>query len=183
MASHQPPWSWPLEGFCSLHFLSDLLALGHGKRCLCLCDHALPGLCSCLPAFSQDVLVTTLINSGTPNALVVLFSYSTQSPWVTTHLDGSSKAYSPVKSESEVAQSCPTLCDPMDCSLPGSSVHGIFQVRVLEWVAISFSRGSPKSKTTHALFTWLIMHWSCDWSCADHVWCHTLIMCLWRQWT
>ena len=39
----------------------------------------------------------------------------------------------------EVAQSCPTLCDPMDCSLPGSSVHGIFQARILEWVAISFS--------------------------------------------
>ena len=44
-----------------------------------------------------------------------------------------------VKSESEVAESCPTLSDPMDCSLPGSSVHGIFQVRVLEWVAIAFS--------------------------------------------
>ena len=41
-----------------------------------------------------------------------------------------------VKSESEVAQSCPTLSDPMDCSLPGFSVHGIFQARVLEWVAI-----------------------------------------------
>ena len=40
-----------------------------------------------------------------------------------------------VKSESEVAQLCPTLSDPMDCSLPGSSVHGIFQARVLEWVA------------------------------------------------
>ena len=44
-----------------------------------------------------------------------------------------------VKTESEVAQSCPTLGDPMDCSLPGSSVHGIFQARVLEWVAIAFS--------------------------------------------
>ena len=44
-----------------------------------------------------------------------------------------------VKSESEVAQSCPTLRDPMDCSLPGSSVHGISQARVLEWVAIAFS--------------------------------------------
>ena len=43
---------------------------------------------------------------------------------------------------SEVAQSCPTLCDPMDCSLPGSSVHGIFQARILEWIAIPFSRGS-----------------------------------------
>ena len=44
-----------------------------------------------------------------------------------------------VKSESEVAQLCPTPRDPMDCSLPGSSVHGIFQARVLEWVAIAFS--------------------------------------------
>ena len=44
-----------------------------------------------------------------------------------------------VKSENEVAQSCPTLSDPMDCSLPGSSVHGIFQAGVLEWVAIAFS--------------------------------------------
>ena len=44
-----------------------------------------------------------------------------------------------VKSESEVAQSCLTLRDPMDCSLPGSSVHGIFQARVLEWGAIAFS--------------------------------------------
>ena len=44
-----------------------------------------------------------------------------------------------VKSESEVAQLCLTLSDPMDCSLPGSSVHGIFQARVLEWGAIAFS--------------------------------------------
>ena len=44
-----------------------------------------------------------------------------------------------VKSESEVAQSCLTLSDPMDCSLPSSSVHGIFQARVLEWVAIAVS--------------------------------------------
>ena len=46
------------------------------------------------------------------------------------------------ESESEVAQSCPTLCNPVDCSLVGSSVHGILQARILEWVAISFSRGS-----------------------------------------
>jgi len=44
-----------------------------------------------------------------------------------------------VKSKSEVAQSCPTLSDPMDCSLPGSSAHGIFQARVLEWGVIAFS--------------------------------------------
>ena len=48
-----------------------------------------------------------------------------------------------VKSESEVAQSCPTLSDPMDCSPPGSSVHGIFQARVLEWGAIAFSGICP----------------------------------------
>ena len=61
-------------------------------------------------------------------------------PWVVPFLS---------KKESGVAQSCLILCDPMDCSLPGSSVHGIFQARVLEWVAISFSRGSsrPRDRT------------------------------------
>ena len=49
-----------------------------------------------------------------------------------------------VKSESEVAQSCPSLSDPMDCSLPGSSIHGIFQARVLEWGAIAFSENGYK---------------------------------------
>ena len=48
-----------------------------------------------------------------------------------------------VKSENEVIQSCPTLSDPMDCSLPGSSVHGIYQARVLEWGAIAFSDMLP----------------------------------------
>ena len=47
-----------------------------------------------------------------------------------------------VKSESEVTQSSPTLRDPMDCSLPGSSIHGIFQAGVLEWSAIAFSEGA-----------------------------------------
>ena len=46
------------------------------------------------------------------------------------------------RNQSEVTQSCPTFCDPMDCSLPGSSVHEILQERILEWVAISFFRGS-----------------------------------------
>ena len=52
-------------------------------------------------------------------------------------------------SESEVAQLFPTLCNPMDCSLPGSSIHGIFQAIVLEWGAIAFSRGSswPRDRT------------------------------------
>ena len=53
------------------------------------------------------------------------------------------------KHESEVAQSCPTLCDPMECSLLGSSLQGILQARILEWVAISFSRGAsqPRDRT------------------------------------
>ena len=46
------------------------------------------------------------------------------------------------RKKKQVTQSCPTLCDPMDSSLPGSFVHGILQARILEWVAISFSRGS-----------------------------------------
>ena len=55
-----------------------------------------------------------------------------------------------------VTQSCLTLCDPMDCSLPGSSVHGIFQARILGWVAIVYSRVSdpgiePMSAASHAL--------------------------------
>ena len=49
-----------------------------------------------------------------------------------------------VKSESEVAQSCPTLCNSMDCSLPGSSIDGIFQARVLEWVASAFSNDQSR---------------------------------------
>ena len=55
----------------------------------------------------------------------------------------------PSPGASEVAQSCPTLCNPMGCSLPRSSIHGIFQARVLEWIAISFSRGSsrPRDRT------------------------------------
>ena len=50
------------------------------------------------------------------------------------------------ESKSEVAQSCPTLCDRMDCSLLGCSIHGILQARILKWVAISFSRGSSRHR-------------------------------------
>ena len=56
---------------------------------------------------------------------------------------------------------CPTLCDPMDCSLPGFPVHGIFQTRILEWVAISFSRGSSRTRDrTH--ISSLGSHWQAD---------------------
>ena len=60
-----------------------------------------------------------------------------------------------VKNESEVAQSCPTLHDPMDCSPPGSSVHGILQARVLEWVATAFS-----GKYFLIVILWqIVIHW------------------------
>ena len=57
-----------------------------------------------------------------------------------------------VKSESEATQSCLTLSDPMDCSLPGSSVHGIFQARVLEWGAIAFSHLAAMSAKNNTIY-------------------------------
>ena len=66
-----------------------------------------------------------------------------------------------VKSESEVAQSCPTPSDPMDCSLPGSSAHGIFQARVLEWDTIAFSNPSnsmPRKRSDCELLRQLTSH-------------------------
>ena len=62
-----------------------------------------------------------------------------------------------------VVLSCPTLCDPMDCTLPGSSVHGIFQTRILEWVAISFSRGSSWPKVISSISCvgrWILYSWA-----------------------
>ena len=62
-----------------------------------------------------------------------------------------------------VAQSCPALCNPLDCSLPGPSVHGILQARILEWVAIVFSRGSsqPRDGTRISYIgRWMLCHWA-----------------------
>ena len=64
-----------------------------------------------------------------------------------------------------VAQLCPTLCDPMDCSPPGSSVHGISQASMLEWVTISSSRGSsqPRDRThVSCIGRWILYHWSIE---------------------
>ena len=62
---------------------------------------------------------------------------------------------------SEGIQLCPTLCDPVDCSLPGSPVHGIFQARILEWVAISFSKASsqPRDQTWVSHHRQILYHW------------------------
>ena len=95
---------------------------------------------------------------GTPNWCLISWSRANNSEMISIPRVLSSSRGS--KSESEVTQSCPILCDPMDCSLWGSSIHGIFQARVLDWVAVSFSRGS---------------HWPKDWtqvssiaSCLSH---------------
>ena len=81
-----------------------------------------------------------------------------------------------VKSESEVAQSCPTLRDHVDCSLPGSSVHGIFQARVLEWGAIAFSIKAYTSAllTMPKPFTgWITTNWKIlkEMGIPDHLTC------------
>ena len=82
-----------------------------------------------LPLYSHTHFYPTSTPCSFPgNHLLVLHFYNSH--------------FKNVESESEVAQSYLTLCDPIDCSLPGSSVHGIFQARVQEWIAISFSRGS-----------------------------------------
>ena len=83
----------------------------------------------------------------------VLFPWGSQTSWDSHNHNGlihpslredhrEAEGWAKERSESEVVQSCLTLCDPMDCSLPGSSVYGIFQARILEWVAISFSISS-----------------------------------------
>ena len=73
------------------------------------------------------------------------------------------KAMINLESESEVAQSCLTVCDPVDCSLPGSSVHGVLQARILEWVAFSFSRGSSRPRDqTHVSCLLRLLHWQAD---------------------
>ena len=82
-----------------------------------------------------------------------------------------------VKSESEVAQSCPTLSDPMDCSLTGSCIHGIFQARVLEWGAIAFS----EFKASVSILIFCFDHLSIDVSPLCLLcYCQLLLLCLFR---
>ena len=74
----------------------------------------------------------------------------------------------PLPKWSEVAQSCPTLCDPMDYSPPNSSVHGILQARILKWVAISFSRRSSRPRNRTQVFCIVgrfFTNWAIWWKC------------------
>ena len=91
------------------------------KRCLLLGRKVMTNLGSIFK--SRDITLPTKVHLVQAMVFPVV-TYGCKSEW------------------SEVAQLCPTLCDPMDCNLSGSSVHGIFQAIVLEWIAISFSSGS-----------------------------------------
>ena len=71
-------------------------------------------------------------------------------------IDGKSCIVINVKVKVLVAQSCPTLSEPMDCSPPGPSVHGILQARILEWVAISSSKDLPQGSNLG------LLHWQAD---------------------
>ena len=96
------------------------------------------GCCSLL----QRIFLTQGLNLSLLHCRQILYHLSHQG--ILTHIYSYSHTFIHMyeEKENEVIQSCPTFCDPMDCSPPGSSIHGIFQARILEWVAISFSRGS-----------------------------------------
>ena len=79
------------------------------------------------------------------------FSFQSQRKAKSKNVQTTPQLHSSHMLASEIAQLCPTLCDPMDCNLPGSSVHGILQARILEWVAISFSKGSSQPRD----WTWV----------------------------
>ena len=138
-----PITSWQIDGE-TMETVTDFIFLGSKitadgdcsheiKRCLLLGRKAMTNLDSMLK--SRDISLLAKVHLVKAVVFLVV-------------MYGCEK-----DSENEVAQSCLTLCDPMDCSLPGSSVHGILQVRILEWVAISFSRGSsrPRDRTNPSL--------------------------------
>ena len=114
------------------------------------------------------------------------FPYSTLCPWCPgrpssvveknkQHIWRNHTGCYNTQSESDVAQSCPTLCDPLDCSPPGSSVHGILQARILEWVVTSSSRGSSQPRDqTHVscvacIGRWMLYHWA-TWEDCIYIW-------------
>ena len=115
------------------------------QLCLTLCD---PMDCS-RPGFS----VHGVFQASVLEWVAISFSRGSSQPRARTQFSRIVDRRFTVWKERKVAQSCPTLCDPMDCSRPGFSVHGIFQARVLEWAAISFSRGSshPRDRTQVSL--------------------------------
>ena len=143
--------------------MSDSLRSHESQHARPPCPSPTPGVHSdshplsqwCQPAISSSVIpffsCPQSLPSSEPFPMSQLFAWGGQS---TSYL-----FYYIVK----VAQSCPILCDPMDCSLPGSSVHGILQTRILEWVVIPFSRRSsqPRDQThVSCIAGWFFTIWA-----------------------
>ena len=101
------------------------------------------GAINMLKNYNSGESSLTLKKQNKNSAQISTYIKLTQTHW-TNHENES-------ESESEVTQSCPTLCDPMDCSPAGSSVHGIFQARVLEWGAIAFSHPYVEILMSHVM--------------------------------
>ena len=137
---HPHNYKWDRDRACNTLFICD-------QSCLTLCN---PMGCSLSGSSIRGIFQTKNIGVGWCFLLYGLFPAQGWKlgllPWraETLPLHNWEARSNESESESEVAQWCPTLCEPMDCSLPGSSLHGILQARVLEWVAISFSKGSSR---------------------------------------
>ena len=122
--NHSPPQSYlPVFHFCSMFTSMNVLLRIIVNSCCC-----------CVASVVSD---SVRPHRRQPNRLLRPWDSPGKSTGVGCHF---LLQCMKIKSESEVAQSCPTLSDPMNYSLPGSSVHGIFQTRVLDWVAIAFSK-------------------------------------------
>ena len=122
---------------------------------LWISSHEISPLCFC----HQDVPDSKALESLQPLPFLLVLSIHHQNSFQDTliHITPHSQHHYPTRNlQPLVAQSCLTLCNPMDCSPPGSSVHGISQARILEWVTIPFSRVSSPSR---------------DWTCISQVYC------------
>ena len=86
----------------------------------------------CIQTDDDISLGSGIINKSPPNCNLMSYPWAGRTTWVLCC--------------AKLLQSCPALCDPMDCSLPGSSVHGVLQARILEWVAMPSSRGSSRPR-------------------------------------
>ena len=137
-ATCRPALSWCLKGASSLDDTSLGRALSPHQRSRELSLLFVPGLLP--PALSSALVASTGCHILLPPSWLF---FSFLSFFLFT---SDSNINIKEKKESEVSQSCLTLCGPMDCSPPGSSVHGILQARILEWVAIPFSRASSQPR-------------------------------------
>ena len=147
------PWGcWESDTTEWLHFSLSCIGEGNGNplQCSCLED---PRNGGAWWAAVYGVAQSRAWLKWLSSSMLLMKAKEWSSPWCYVSLCW-------------VAQSCLTLCDPINCSLPGFSVHGILQARILEWVATSFSRGSsqPWDGTRTSCFScisrWILCHWA-----------------------